>query len=139
MFPRKRAAHLHAELHDLFAGGPGAAELSGIAVIEKNQGMQVSVSGVKDISDHQAAVLGDFFNAQKRRREFSAWDDPIQHVIRGRDAADGTEGLFAAFPKQGAFPGVARRSEEHTSELQSHSDLVCRLLLEKKKKQTRAP
>src|SRR5438034_5481767 len=28
------------------------------------------------------------------------------------------------------------RSEEHTSELQSHSDLVCRLLLEKKKNQT---
>src|SRR5438034_6197655 len=27
----------------------------------------------------------------------------------------------------------ALRSEEHTSELQSHSDLVCRLLLEKKK------
>src|SRR5260221_8569523 len=34
--------------------------------------------------------------------------------------------------------GVASpRSEEHTSELQSHSDLVCRLLLEKKKKDTR--
>src|SRR5438034_1510612 len=36
--------------------------------------------------------------------------------------------------------GVARftpRSEEHTSELQSHSDLVCRLLLEKKKNQAR--
>src|SRR5437588_3196509 len=29
---------------------------------------------------------------------------------------------------------AAARSEEHTSELQSHSDLVCRLLLEKKKK-----
>src|SRR5947207_8353274 len=29
---------------------------------------------------------------------------------------------------------VVTRSEEHTSELQSHSDLVCRLLLEKKKK-----
>src|SRR5436190_16770295 len=29
---------------------------------------------------------------------------------------------------------VRGRSEEHTSELQSHSDLVCRLLLEKKKK-----
>src|SRR5260221_8690090 len=28
------------------------------------------------------------------------------------------------------------RSEEHTSELQSHSDLVCRLLLEKKKTET---
>src|SRR5438034_4517937 len=30
--------------------------------------------------------------------------------------------------------GEPKRSEEHTSELQSHSDLVCRLLLEKKKK-----
>src|SRR5438874_7984493 len=30
--------------------------------------------------------------------------------------------------------GGARRSEEHTSELQSRRDLVCRLLLEKKKK-----
>src|SRR5260221_3750313 len=29
------------------------------------------------------------------------------------------------------------RSEEHTSELQSHSDLVCRLLLEKKKQDSR--
>src|SRR5436190_24189445 len=29
-------------------------------------------------------------------------------------------------------PGQLQRSEEHTSELQSHSDLVCRLLLEKK-------
>src|SRR5260221_9177998 len=31
---------------------------------------------------------------------------------------------------------TSRRSEEHTSELQSHSDLVCRLLLEKKKNVT---
>src|SRR6266540_7136501 len=30
--------------------------------------------------------------------------------------------------------GIRGRSEEHTSELQSHHDLVCRLLLEKKKK-----
>src|SRR5206468_6822165 len=35
------------------------------------------------------------------------------------------------------MPSICRsgRSEEHTSELQSRSDLVCRLLLEKKKKQ----
>src|SRR2546430_5162970 len=31
-------------------------------------------------------------------------------------------------------PGLRLRSEEHTSELQSQSNLVCRLLLEKKKK-----
>src|SRR2546427_7897960 len=32
------------------------------------------------------------------------------------------------------FPPILWRSEEHTSELQSQSNLVCRLLLEKKKK-----
>src|SRR5260221_1190045 len=32
-----------------------------------------------------------------------------------------------------SFQNLSARSEEHTSELQSHSDLVCRLLLEKKK------
>src|SRR2546430_5629202 len=32
-------------------------------------------------------------------------------------------------------PSASSRSEEHTSELQSQSNLVCRLLLEKKKKQ----
>src|SRR5437588_9045651 len=41
------------------------------------------------------------------------------------------------------FGELIERSEEHTSELQSHSDLVCRLLLEKKKhtdnKTTRTP
>src|SRR5260221_10827081 len=50
-------------------------------------------------------------------------------------------------PEQGIFDGHGHdrwlrgttvynfnRSEEHTSELQSHSDIVCRLLLEKKKK-----
>src|SRR2546421_5025152 len=33
---------------------------------------------------------------------------------------------------------IERRSEEHTSELQSRSDLVCRLLLEKKKRKSYA-
>src|SRR5438034_6228521 len=47
-----------------------------------------------------------------------------------------TEGTAAMpGPLWRACPRVAenQRSEEHTSELQSHSDLVCRLLLEKKK------
>src|SRR5437667_8652602 len=41
----------------------------------------------------------------------------------GRATADGPPGH-----------ALQRRSEEHTSELQSHHDLVCRLLLEKKNK-----
>src|SRR5437667_3051633 len=36
--------------------------------------------------------------------------------------------------KVGLFELADQRSEEHTSELQSHHDLVCRLLLEKKNK-----
>src|SRR5688572_18944888 len=39
--------------------------------------------------------------------------------------------FFIAYMISNAFSG---RSEEHTSELQSQSNLVCRLLLEKKKK-----
>src|SRR3712207_8498767 len=39
----------------------------------------------------------------------------------------------AALVRHGAAQAVVRRSEEHTSELQSRQYLVCRLLLEKKK------
>src|SRR5207237_10069160 len=39
-------------------------------------------------------------------------------------------------PANSGAPVFALRSEEHTSELQSHLNLVCRLLLEKKKKTT---
>src|SRR2546430_7323192 len=38
--------------------------------------------------------------------------------------------------RENAAPAGRWRSEEHTSELQSQSNLVCRLLLEKKKRQT---
>src|SRR2546421_12927398 len=47
---------------------------------------------------------------------------------RSRAVSSAIEGAEAAI-SSGGF-----RSEEHTSELQSRSDLVCRLLLEKKKK-----
>src|SRR5438034_6632210 len=60
---------------------------------------------------------------------------------RGRGAPLRPDPRGAERPARGARLGLARRgqaglprSEEHTSELQSHSDLVCRLLLEKKKK-----
>src|SRR5206468_13015420 len=50
---------------------------------------------------------------------------------------DGDGGLLELEVERGVLAhhqlDVALRSEEHTSELQSRSDLVCRLLLEKKK------
>src|SRR5260221_5055374 len=45
--------------------------------------------------------------------------------------SNGPKMISAAAPSS-TEPITIKRSEEHTSELQSHSDLVCRLLLEKK-------
>src|SRR5260370_32025758 len=47
-------------------------------------------------------------------------------------------GDLLEFLAGGIRGGAAGRSEEHTSELQSHLNLVCRLLLEKKKKPLRS-
>src|SRR6266496_5963182 len=55
---------------------------------------------------------------------------PYTTLFRSRCVASGT----AATGVSGWTPHA--RSEEHTSELQSRRDLVCRLLLEKKKKNT---
>src|SRR5438034_5680226 len=52
---------------------------------------------------------------------------------RGRPGGFGGGALRGDFHFR-ARGGPGRRSEEHTSELQSHSDIVCRLLLEKKNK-----
>src|SRR5260370_2120484 len=41
-------------------------------------------------------------------------------------------------PRDAGLAWFPERSEEHTSELQSHLNLVCRLLLEKKKKRSRS-
>src|SRR2546422_4029926 len=60
-----------------------------------------------------------------------------------RSHGDGVPGGGPEAPPAGRHQGAARRarrrggrSEEHTSELQSRLHLVCRLLLEKKKKRT---
>src|SRR5574340_638986 len=45
-----------------------------------------------------------------------------------------SKGHLAPLMRPTKFPEIPVRSEEHTSELQSPKDLVCRLLLEKKKK-----
>src|SRR5205823_13081126 len=57
---------------------------------------------------------------------------PRWHVDAAAESA-GEEPLPLPSPKRG---GATTRSEEHTSELQSLAYLVCRLLLEKKKKKT---
>src|SRR5260370_5917139 len=65
---------------------------------------------------------------------------PYTTLFRSRDRSRSQNGQQARESRRHRLPGrskgpdgFARRSEEHTSELQSHLNLVCRLLLEKKK------
>src|SRR5690242_21528606 len=64
-------------------------------------------------------------NASFRSRSLSAADDSPLSFWAGRYSDNSNDIASSRF---------AARSEEHTSELQSHVNLVCRLLLEKKKK-----
>src|SRR2546430_3747693 len=62
----------------------------------------------------------------------STWSSPITSSGRRRrtcGAANAGQAIVLT-----AIRATTKRSEEHTSELQSQSNLVCRLLLEKKKK-----
>src|SRR5947207_11372827 len=61
---------------------------------------------------------------------------PYTTLFRSRVLHDGQPAAIGNRATREATPRVFAewfRSEEHTSELQSHSELVCRLLLEKKK------
>src|SRR5437868_12969493 len=74
---------------------------------------------------------------------------PYTTLFRSKDDGAGVEDLVREFfgidsrdlgqpgEQEGILARLAVRSEEHTSELQSRFDLVCRLLLEKKKIKTR--
>src|SRR5699024_12884379 len=67
------------------------------------------------------------------------WELAVDASARGRTGASllsatGDAGQLIGLLPVVPFRRIYRRSEEHTSELQSRFDLVCRLLLEKKKR-----
>src|SRR5438132_10694479 len=68
------------------------------------------------------------FNVRLRQQMFERGNRE-----RGRAAENDSHHQPTAARPRSRFPRSNIRSDEHTSELQSHSDLVCRLLLEKKK------
>src|SRR2546430_3229306 len=78
------------------------------------------------------SALGDAFELEEEQARFlvtphGAPSDPPRVGMHA--------GVQVAFlPRHGKDHRIPPRSEEHTSELQSQSNLVCRLLLEKKKK-----
>src|SRR2546429_6018017 len=97
--------------------------------------------------DHAVCVVFFFFQAEDGIRDVAVtgvqtcalpisltrWRSGPQDIFRGSNRAHLAHVIDdGAGPQRGVLAGV-RRSEEHTSELQSRLHLVCRLLLEKKK------
>src|SRR3712207_7013463 len=62
-----------------------------------------------------------------------------RHAVLGEVAHAVFRAVVVGEPRRHAETAEAQRSEEHTSELQSRQYLVCRLLLEKKKKNLISP
>src|SRR5688572_32462633 len=80
--------------------------------------------------DRHGPVPGGLVERADPHRGTRPW--PVAaYSTAGNSLVAGVE--FAAGAAARCTVGLAARSEEHTSELQSQSNLVCRLLLEKKK------
>src|SRR5690348_17472537 len=92
---------------------PGSTLFPYTTLFRSSGGVAVLLDGVGYVD-----AVGDLAEQRVVRRQ------------RGALVADDDEELAAV----GVRPRVGHRSEEHTSELQSPVHLVCRLLLEKKKK-----
>src|SRR5262249_62266504 len=95
------------------------------------------------LSSHTSPILPSFFFLMIRRpprstlfptRRSSDLQTPMHPVDQRKKALDCQTAQPWDWDRQAAQSGSPRRSEEHTSELQSLTNLVCRLLLEKKKK-----
>src|SRR5260370_14719610 len=63
--------------------------------------------------------------------EREPWDDR-RHRVQAHGLREHDERGELPLPRLRPYRIASKRSEEHTSELQSHLNLVCRLLLEKK-------
>src|SRR2546422_5127051 len=81
----------------------------------------------------QAAVPDAAHPDQKPRGLPEVRPQAVHDRLSGRGLSLG-RGAVKDQRELAGLPGERRRSEEHTSELQSRLHLVCRLLLEKKKK-----
>src|SRR5437588_7048929 len=97
---------------------------------------RVSVASRSDAIDQ---LLDTLWNGKVRAVSAPSEIDVVGHRIvhGGKDLVTATAitpEVKSAIARMSVFAPLHNRSEEHTSELQSHSDLVCRLLLEKKKK-----
>src|SRR5690606_41625601 len=84
----------------------------------------------RDLHSFPTRRSSDLFSIQKEKRARSR-GDALRHLPREADSPS-----VSTLRSNLGFGYAASRSEEHTSELQSRENLVCRLLLEKKTRRT---
>src|SRR5690606_40743450 len=84
-----------------------------------------------DLHDKQQR---DALAARGYWQAFQAVLSSIEKILDGRNPGEVADEDHGTWYRELFAPSVSARSEEHTSELQSRENLVCRLLLEKKKK-----
>src|SRR5436309_11269246 len=80
-----------------------------------------------------------FFNATATTEIYTLSLHDALPICTAIMLADGGDDRWSYDRAENILTGLQRRSEEHTSELQSRENLVCRLLLEKKKNNQPTP
>src|SRR5690606_41774948 len=105
------------------------AEVSRILIDEANGAMEIIVP-----DDQLSLAIGRRGQNVRLAAQLTGWKLDINSESRVREMREFAQRSLSQLPGMtDTLVEVLYRSEEHTSELQSRENLVCRLLLEKKK------
>src|SRR5215211_8017617 len=105
---------------------PGTSEETEAAVVRR--------SGARTLQDLPGETRLVSYPEIRDDASEAAREQALAQELRDLGQRANVEAADYNYIRRPSFVPNDPRSEEHTSELQSHSDLVCRLLLEKKKK-----
>src|SRR5205085_7988833 len=108
------------------APGGNINYLTGHAVFEATHGTAPKYANLDKVNPGSLILSGEMMF------RYLGWIEAADAIIGAMDRTIGQKVVTYDFAR--LMEGAQERSEEHTSELQSQSNLVCRLLLEKKKK-----
>src|SRR5438034_4511376 len=110
-------------------GGVINAARGGVPMLFTAGRNPITEAGFRGSRERQIHWAQESFDQGAIVREFVKWDYELRNFAQLETVVDRALAVTQAEPQAPVY-----RSEEHTSELQSHSDLVCRLLPEKKTK-----
>src|SRR3989454_7800242 len=142
-FPRQRQFHESRAKHRLFGGTAGPGKTKALLWEAIRQALEVAGCDTlllrRTYPELESSLL-TYFRRDVPRALYKSYNES-KHLVTWKNGSITRFGYCRnendVYQYQGAeflFIGIDERSEEHTSELQSPCNLVCRLLLEKKKK-----